>query len=182
MRAAYGGAMIEPHDFQYAMENTRVVVAPKDLIETFGTTSFRFFLVSELMDEVDSVRVRGGRMEAERPRIVSPHTLQKLALDGFGESARDFADWVESNAENLRFLRYGFQIRKTDLQQNVVKEPLESVLGKLQDDIAKSGDPRSALISGVDDAWEVCLLKFTVDLIRRSSDGNVDEWKRRGLI
>lgn len=174
--------MIEPHDFQYAIENTRVVVLPKDLIETFGTTSFSFLLVSELMDDVNAVRVRGGKVEAERPRIVSPHSFQKLALEGFGESARDFADWLEEHADNLRILRYGFQLRKTDVRQNVLHEPLDAVLGRLEEEITRGGDPRSALIAGVDDAWEVCLLKFTMDLIRRSADGNVGEWKRRGLI
>ena len=52
--------MIEEHDFHYAMENTRVVIQPQRTIETFGSTSFRFLLVSELMDEVNAVRIRGG--------------------------------------------------------------------------------------------------------------------------
>ena len=103
--------MIEEHDFQYAMENTRVVVQPQRIIETFGSTSFRFLLVSELMDEVNAVRIRGGRIEAERPRIVSPHHFSKLLLDGFGGLAREFADWVEQHSSSFRVLRYGFQLR-----------------------------------------------------------------------
>ena len=87
--------MIEEHDFHYAMENTRVVVSPQRRIETFGSTSFKFLLVSELMDEVNAVRIRGGRIEAERPRIMSPHHFSKLLLEGFGSKARDYADWVE---------------------------------------------------------------------------------------
>ncbi|GAB4182811.1 MAG: hypothetical protein Fur0032_23850 [Terrimicrobiaceae bacterium] len=174
--------MIEEHDFHYALENTRVVVSPKNLIETFGTTSFRFLLVSELMDQVNAVRVRGGSIEAERPRIVSPHTFQKLALDGFGDSAREFAGWIEANAEHFKILRYGFQLKKTDLQQDIVHDPMDVVLGRLENELRSSGEPKSALISGVDDAWEVCLLKFTMELIQRSAGENVGEWKRRGLI
>lgn len=174
--------MIEEHDFRYAMESTRVVVQPERLIETFGSTSFRFLLVSELMDEVNAVRVRGGRIEAERPRIVSPHHFSKLLLDGFGDSAREYADWVENNAQAFKILRYGFQFKKTDLEQNIVRDSFEAVVGRLKEEVEAGGDPSSALISGVDDAWEVCLLKFTMDLIQRSSGENVDEWKRRGLI
>ena len=59
---------------------------------------------------------------------------------------------------------------------------MEVVLGRLEDELAAKKDPASALISGVDDAWEVCLLKFTMDLIQRSAGENVNEWKRRGLI
>jgi len=179
---AYGDAMIEEHDFNYAMENTRVVVAPRGVIETFGTTSFRFLLVSELMDDVNAVRVRGGSIEAERPRIVSPHHFKKLGLDGFGEGARDFADWIEENADQFKVLKYGFQLRKTDIQQSVLHDPIADVLGRLEAEMQAADDPKSTLISGVDDAWEVCLLKFTMDLIQRSAGENIGEWKRRGFI
>ncbi len=174
--------MIEEHDFHYAMENTRVVVAPRQSIETFGTTTFRFLLVSELMDEVDSVRIRGGRIEAERPRIVSPHHFSKLLLDGFGDSAREYADWIEERAQAVKILKYGFQFRKTDFEQSVVRDSLQAVLGRLEQQVTESADPGSALISGVDEAWEVCLLKFTMDMIRSSAGENLDEWKRRGLL
>ncbi|MEI6072757.1 MAG: hypothetical protein WCS31_13260 [Verrucomicrobiae bacterium] len=172
--------MLQEHDFHYAMENTRVVVSPKGGIETFGSTQFRFSLVSELLDEVGAVRVRNGRLEAERPRIVSPHHYSKLMLDGFGEEAREYADWIESHGSAIRILRYGFQFRKTDLSEHVVRESLDSALDRLQDQIGD--DPLAALISGVDDAWEVCLLKFSMEMIQKSAGENVDEWKRRGLI
>ena len=181
-RSPYDLRMIEEHDFRYAMESTRVVVQPERVIETFGSTTFKFLLVSELMDEVNAVRIRGGRIEAERPRIVSPHNFSKLLLDGFGDSAREYADWMQENAQTFKILRYGFQFKKTDFEQNVVRDSMEVVLGRLEDELAAKKDPASALISGVDDAWEVCLLKFTMDLIQRSAGENVNEWKRRGLI
>jgi hypothetical protein len=34
----------------------------------------------------------------------------------------------------------------------------------------------------VDDAWEVCLLKFTIEMIERSAGENIGDFKRRGLI
>lgn len=174
--------MIEEHDFHYAMENTRVVVQPKNLIETFGTTSFRFLLVSELMDETNAVRIRGGRIEAERPRIMSPHHFSKLLLDGFGESGQEYADWAEQNAHAFKILRYGFQLRKTDLEHDTVRDSMEVVLGRLEEELTAKNDPMSALIAGVEDGWEVCLLKFTMDIIQRSAGENIGEWKKRGLI
>lgn len=178
----YYSGMIEEHDFRYALENTRVVVQPQRIIETFGSTSFRFLLVSELMDEVNAVRVRSGRIEAERPRIMAPHHFSKLLLDGFGDSAREYADVVEKNAHAFKILRYGFELRKTDIEHNVVHDPIDDVVGRLKEDLASRDDPSDALITGVDDAWEVCLLKFTMDLIQRSAGENMGEWKRRGLI
>ncbi len=174
--------MISEDDFQYAVENTRVVVEPERRIETFGSTTFRFLLVSELMDEVHQVRVRDGRIEAQRPRIIAPQHFQRMVLDGFGERAREFADFLEHHGDFIRILRYGFELKKTDLSELVLHEPLVSVLGRLESQVRQESDSVTALISGVDEAWEVCLLKFTTDLIRRSAGENLGEWQKRGLL
>lgn len=174
--------MFREDDFQYALENTRVIRPPAQAIQTFGTTSFRFMLVTELMDQIDRVRVRDGKIHAERPSIISPQHYSKLMLDGFGDDARGFADWLETHGRDMRFLRYGFQFRKTDISEEIVHAPKEDVIGRLGEMLDNSDEPMSTIIEGVEDAWEVCLLKFTVDLIQRSAGENVGEWKRRGLL
>ncbi len=174
--------MVSADDFQYAMENTRVVVEPERRIETFGGTTFRFLLVSELMDETNAVRVRNGSIEAERPRIVAPQHFHKMLLEGFGEQARRFADWLESHGDLVKILRYGFALKKTDIEEHILHEPMESVMGRLEEELRTSGNQQTALISGVDDAWEVCLLKFTSEVIRRSSGANLEDWQKRGLL
>lgn len=173
--------MFKDHDFQYAMENTRVVVTPQSAIATFGTTRFHFSLVTEPLDEVETVRIRSGTIEAERPRILSPTHFSRVLLEGFGEEARDFADWLEANPSAARVLRYGFQFRKTDLSEKIVREPFDEAVARMEEEIKKGDDPFHALIAGVDDVWEVCLLKFSMEMIQRSAGENVAEWKRRGL-
>ena len=34
----------------------------------------------------------------------------------------------------------------------------------------------------LDDAWEICLLKFAIDMIGKSSDINAFDFKRKGLL
>ena len=63
--------MITKDNFDYAIENTQVIVAPEQKIATFGHTS-SFYLISELMDRVNQVRVRDGKIHAERPQILTP--------------------------------------------------------------------------------------------------------------
>ena len=72
-------------DFDYAIENTHVLLAPEQQIATFGRTSFNFYLITELMDRVDQVRVRNGKIHAERPQILAPEHFSRLLLEGFGE-------------------------------------------------------------------------------------------------
>jgi hypothetical protein len=174
--------MIRPDDFQYAIENTRVVMAPQRRIETFGSTSFRFHLVSELMDSVNEIRVRDGRLHAERPQIISPAHYSRLLLEGFGDKARTFADFLERNGEHLAILKYGFQFRKTDVTEEIVHASMEEVVGRVCASVKEADEPLSAVIQGVDEAWEVCLLKFSMDLIQQSSGGNLGEFRKRGLL
>jgi len=169
-------------NFQYAVENTRVIVAPDRRIQTFGATSFRFHLVCELLDRANVVRVRNGQIEADQPRIVSPNHFSKLLLEGFGEKARHYADWLEHHASRLAFLKYGFQFRKTNVTEEVVHSPLPDVVARVQSSINKADEPLTAIIEGVDDAWEICLLKFTVDLVQQSSGGNMNDFRRKGLL
>ena len=173
---------MKPDDFQYAIENTQVILAPERKIATFGSTSFRFYLISELMDRVNEVRVRDGRIHADRPQILTPEYFSRLLLEGFGEKAEKFAEQLREQARSTAVLRYGFQFRKTDVTERMFRDPIETVVARTRSEVEHLQEPLSAIIQGVDDAWEVCLLKFTIDLIERSSDGNVGDFRKRGLI
>ena len=169
-------------DFQYAIENTRVILAPEQKIATFGTTSFRFYLISELMDRVNEVRVRDGNIHADRPRILTPEHFTRLLLEGFGEKAERYVEQLREHARNTAVLRYGFQFRKTDVIECMFRDPIDAVVARTKSQVEDLEEPLSAVIQGVDDAWEVCLLKFTIDMIERSSGGNLGDFRKRGLI
>jgi hypothetical protein len=176
------GFMLNEDSFQYAIENTQVIRSPERRIDTFGSTSFRFFLVTELMDSANQVRVRDGRLHAERPQILTPGYIHRTLAEGFGERAEEFVQWLQRNARDLAILKYGFQLRKTDMTENVVHSHVEDVLGRLREEVDRSEDPLSAIIHGVDEGWEVCLLKFAADLIQESAGRNVDDLRKRGLF
>jgi hypothetical protein len=169
-------------NFEYAIENTQVILAPEQQIATFGSTSFNFYLISELMDRVDSVRVRNGKIHAERPQILTPEHYTRLLLEGFGEKAQQYVDQLRERMHNIAVLRYGFQFRKTDMTEETLRDSVGAVINRTKRLVENANEPLSAVIQGVDDAWEVCLLKFTIDMIERSSGGNLGDFRKRGLI
>jgi hypothetical protein len=173
---------MRPDDFEYAIENTQVIVAPEQQIATFGITSFQFYLISELMDRVDQVRVRNGRIQAERPQILTPEHFRRLLLEGFGEKAQRYAERLRENLRDIAVLRYGFQFRKTDMMEETIRDSLDAVITRTKRRVESADQPLSAIIQGVDDAWEVCLLKFTIDMVERSAGGNFGDLRKRGLI
>jgi hypothetical protein len=174
--------MMRQDDFDYAIENTQVILAPERQIATFGSTSFNFYLISELMDRADQVRVRNGKIHAERPQILTPEHYCRLLLEGFGEKAQRYVDQLREHARNVAVLRYGFQFRKTDVTEQTLRDPIDAVINRTKRQVESENEPLSAVIQGVDDAWEVCLLKFTIDMIERSSGENLGDFRKRGLI
>ncbi len=54
--------------------------------------------------------------------------------------------------------------------------------GKLKAELELKNEPLTALLTGVDDNWEVCLLKFMVDMILASRPGNMGDFRERGML
>lgn len=174
--------MLTPDDIHYAMENTRVILPPKQRLATFGTSLINYYLITEDMDAANLTRVREGQIHAERPEIMSPEYFSRLMLEGFGERAQEFADFVSTNSQNFAFLKYGFRFRKADIRSYEAHLSLTEISDKVKTDVAAKSDPLSAVLTGIDDGWEVCLLKFMVDLIQSSSGQNLDDFRKRGLL
>lgn len=174
--------MFSEDDIQYALETTEVLYEPDRRIDTFGATSFEFTLLSELMDDVSKVRIRCGRITAEKPVIMKPDPEADLEFEGFGEQAEAFAEWLKSRMKDLAALRYGFNFKKSDVTENLVSDTIENVRHRVLEDARRAGNPLTAIIQGVDDTWEISLLKFTVEMIQKSARINVFDFKRRGLL
>jgi hypothetical protein len=175
--------MLSPDDFTYALENTHVLLAPSQRLDTFGTSLFNYFLVTEEMDSVNLSRVREGHIHAERPQIITPQNMARLLLEGFGDQGQRFADQIsQQGGSHLAFLKYGFRVSKSDIRSYDVHESVDDVAGKLKEELQRKNEPLTALLTGVDDGWEVCLLKFMVDLISASMPGNMGDFRERGLL
>jgi len=168
-------------DFWYAVNNTELVSTPTSRLETFGDTIVNYYLVSELMDSIDKVRVREGHLKALKPEIITPQALGQIDLDDFGPEARKYGEWLRDNAGDLRILQYGFRLEKMELKEYVVSDRLENVLDRVEREVKSLDDPLSAILLGVDDPWEVCLLKLMVELVQHSANANIQDIQKLAL-
>ena len=174
--------MYSEDSIQYALETTEVLHEPDRRIDTFGTTSFQFHLISELMDDVRQIRVRSGQIHAERPTILKPEPYSDLEFEGFGDQAEAFARWMKERIGKSTLLQYGFSFKKSDVTESMVHDSLAVVTDRVVTEAKNSGNPLSAVILGVDDTWEICLLKFTIEMIQKSHKIVLFDFKRRGLL
>lgn len=174
--------MLSPDDFQYAIETTRVIHEPDRRIETFGATRFEFEILSEPMDSVGKVCIRRGEVEAQKPQLIKPDGFNEIELEGFDPKVLRVIEHFKDQGIDLSFLQYGFQFKRSDVSKEFVHDRLENVSEKALEAVRISGNPSLAIVQSVDDAWEVGIMKFTLDMIMKSQDINRFDLKRRGLL
>jgi hypothetical protein len=168
-------------DFWYAVNNTELISTPTSRLETFGDTVVNYYLVSELMDSIDKVRVREGHLKALKPSIITPEALGQMNLEDFGSEAQKYGEWLSKNAGDLSILQYGFRLEKRELKEYVVSDPVESVLDRVEQEVKSMNDPLSAILLGVDDPWEVCLLKLMIELVQSSANANIQDIQKLAM-
>jgi len=165
-------------DIWYAVNITKVVYSPQQTLETFGTTTIRYHFLSELMDEVNKVRLREGSVYSERPQIITPSNFASQLLEGFDDKAQEYADWLLSHGEMVRILKYGLHFRKDKIAEQLISGAIVDVADSIRDKIVAKEDDFSAVVIGADELWEVSLLKFIVDYLQQSASSNIAELTR----
>jgi len=166
-----------------AVSNTQVLRLPRQTLATFGTTVINYYLLTEpIYSEIvkgEETVIREGRVSSERPRVVTPYYLTKL--EGFGESAKRYLDMViQQYGLHMPGLYYNYKNEPKDLL--IVSDKMEVVIGRLNEKIDKDKDNLSAIIKGVDELWDVSLLKFISEVTQGSLRSNVAEMNSMGLL
>ena len=172
--------MYSPDDIQYALETTSVLYEPDRRIDTFGNTRFEFLLLSELMDSVGQVRIRSGEVEANQPTIIKPEAYSGIEFEGFGDDAERFHQWLQEQGAKIAFVNY--QFKRGEVREELLHDPLEAVRDRVLDEARRAGNPMQVVIEGVDDAWEISLLRFIFEIVDKSSEINAFDFKRKGLL
>ncbi len=167
--------MGKQEDIWYAVNVTKVVHSPRQTIATFGATTIRYYLLSELMDDVNKVRLRTGSVYSERPQIMTPAHIISQLLDGFGDKAHEYAEWLEEHGEIVRILKYGLHFRKEKTSEELMTGSIDEIADNMRSRALEDEDDFAAVVIGADELWEVSLLKFVVDYIQRSASINIQE-------
>lgn len=159
-----------------AIENTLVLRPPRQQLATFGITNVYYYMITELMHEVNVVRE--GRVIAARPKIVTPTYL--INVEGFSGPARRFIQMAAEQNPHEPGILYSYKNETGEM--NIVSEPLGNILDNINRRIDNRNDPLSAIIKGVEELWDVSLMKFTFELTRTSAYRNLSEFYGRGRL
>jgi hypothetical protein len=159
---------------RFAIDNTIVLRPPSQKLSTFGTTNVYYYMITELMQDVSVVRE--GRVIAAKPKIVTPAYL--VNTEGFSNHARHYLQMMaELNPDEPGIL---YSYKNETAQMNIVSQPFPDLVDKINREIDGRNDPLSSIVKGVEEMWDVSLIKFTFELTSRSVHHNYSEFQGSG--
>ena len=173
----------EDERIRFAVNQTQVLKLPSQSLATFGSTTINYYLLtepaySELVQEEETV-IREGKVSSDKPRVITPYYLSRL--EGFGENARRYLEMIIGQyGPHVPGVLYSYKNEPREF--TIVSDRLEVVAGRLNETIEKKGDRLTAIVKGVDELWDVSLLKFISELTERSLRSNIVDLDRRGML
>ena len=111
--------------------------------------------------------------------MVTPHYL--LNTEGFGKQAREFLQrLVRAYGRDAPGLLYGYknEPHRTEIVSGRVAEVADTIASRLDAEERRL----DAVIQGVDELWDVSLMKFIFELTNGSVKSNVAELQSSGLL
>ena len=174
---------MNPQFLKIAME-TVVVTMPKQSIASFGTSLITYNMVTrplyqalEADKRTDESVLRRGIVKAERPKIVTPHFISRAP--GFGEEAQEFVqEMIRRGQADDPGILYTYSNEPQDME--IVSTRPEELADRIGRQIERESRTLEAVILGVDEMWDVSLMKFIFDLTNKSAPTNSTDLMRSG--
>ena len=167
-------------EIEYALRHTELVKSPTQRLNTFGSTKVHYYVLTEPMESINQTRIREGKVTSERPRIVTSDYFLN-AFEGFGDDASARAQSMLAQFDfDPDIMEYQY---RNEIGNNwVLSEAIGEVILKIASKIDDENDNMAAILRAPDDAWQISLMKFIMDMTRTSLHKNISELSSRGLF
>ena len=171
-------------DWIRAAEQTWVVRYPAQKLATFGITSLSYYVVTEpiyrdLQPDSREGVVRTGKVVAEEPSIVTPYYA--MNLEGFSPEAYSYLEYV-SNQHGPNSPGLLYQYRNEPGGTEIVSGDAAEIAHRIDERLTREQDNLAVVMVGVDQLWDVSLIKFMYELTSRSAPHHVEELGSKGLF
>lgn len=159
---------------KYAIENTEVLKKPDKLLSTFESTTVHYYMLTipfyiefeGKIPESETI-IREGKITWQKPKLITPYYI--LRMEGFSEEAKKAFQILTSDNADIALVFYKLKFVKDYDRMEIVSNSIKEVSQKLKEDIKKRKDPFCTIIKGIDEYWDVSLMKFVYDLAASSA-------------
>ncbi len=172
--------------FLKVLMDTVVVKLPKQKLASFGTSVVTYNMVTKPLyqaldtdKQTEEAVLRRGTVKAERPQIVTPQFLSRA--QGFGDEAQEFMrELIRRGQADDPGILYTYS--NTSGHMEIISSRPEDVADRISRQIDSESRPLEAVVLGVDELWDVSLMKFIFDLTNSSAPTNAADFMRSGRM
>jgi len=172
------------------LENTEILLEPDDLISTDHDTTLHYYVLSkpyyldEFPDEGPETKVREGKITWEKPKLLTPDYM--INMSGFSGEAKEAMQMIARDNPDLAGLLYKMNYRKELISTFTISREFEKAEAEIRDKIDQNDDKDNNLtviIKGVDELWDVSLMKFIQNLVVKSAyKSQLPDYEEKGFL
>ncbi len=172
---------------KHALEETEVLKSADKLISTSKDTTLHYYVLTEpvylevFKGEGPETRIREGEIAWEKPKLLTPGYI--LEMEGFSNEAREAFKILARNNPDLAGLLYKMRYKKESIRSTTISKNIEQTFHRIESEIEDNDKELTAIIKGVDDLWDVSLMKFVQELIVRSAyESQIPDYTNQGML
>lgn len=162
----------EGKKIEQVLEETEILKSPEKLIATSKKTTLHYYVLAEpyyldvFENEGPETKIREGTITWQKPKLLTPEYI--LKMEGFSEQSKQVLKKLAQKHPDLAGLLYKMKYEKGVMGTETVSQTIEETFENLKEDLEDNGD-MTVILKGVDEYWDVSLMKFIQDLIIKSA-------------
>ncbi|TDO94376.1 hypothetical protein DFR79_10354 [Halanaerobium saccharolyticum] len=169
------------------LENTEILLEPDDLISTEHDTTLHYYVLSkpyyldEFPEEGPETKVREGKITWEKPKLLTPDYM--INMSGFSGEAKDAMQIIAQENPDLAGLLYKMNYKKQSISTFTIAREIEAAEAEIREDIDEDDSSLTVIIKGVDELWDVSLMKFIQTLMLKSAyKSQLPDYEEKGFL
>lgn len=169
------------------LENTEILLEPDDLISTEHDTILHYYVLSkpyyldEFPEESPETKVREGKITWEKPKLLTPDYM--INMSGFSGEAKKAMQIIARENPDLAGLLYKMNYKKQSISTFTIGREIETAEAEIRDNIDEDDNSLTVIIRGVDELWDVSLMKFIQTLMLKSAyKSQLPDYEEKGFL
>ncbi|MFP4662469.1 MAG: hypothetical protein ACLFPF_09770 [Halanaerobiales bacterium] len=164
--------MNDPERIENALKKTEILREPEELISTTKSTTLQYYILTEpaylevFENEGPETRIRQGKISWDKPKLMTPGYL--VDMEGFSNEAKTALQMVARQHPDLAGILYQMKYRKEEARESTVPHKIMETFRRLENRIEDDEKGFVVIIKGVDELWDVSLMKYVQELILKS--------------
>ncbi|MFW5991567.1 MAG: hypothetical protein ACOCQN_00035 [Halanaerobiaceae bacterium] len=179
--------MQDPERIKQALEETEILKEPEELISTSKPTTLHYYVLSEpaylevFENEGPETKIRQGKISWKKPQLMTQGYL--LDMEGFSSEAKEALKILARQNPDLAGILYQMKYRREESREITVPRKIKETFRRLENRIEDEGESFTVVIKGLDELWDVSLMKYVQGLIIKSAyKSQLPYYKNKGYL